>query len=103
MVRYEWVVETLVPVNDEEIEIRDVNHWATYAEAEAFAEGLTHYDIALVRDHWAGGYLDRSWAYVLDGGLPERFEDGLRNVAVPERFHQEVARFNHAKLSLAPA
>lgn len=33
------------------------------------------------------GLLDRSWAYVIDGKLPEEFENGRR---VPKRFHEQL-------------
>jgi hypothetical protein len=35
------------------------------------------------------GLIERSWAYVKDGKLPETFDDGY---SVPKRFHKELEK-----------
>lgn len=93
---YEWDIETV--------------------DAEMLAEGSTDPDIegheesdkcpsrvlasnerlVLVRHTGsdAEGVLDRFWAYVKDGKLPECFEDCGRptQIKVPQRFHAELAK-----------
>lgn len=95
---YEWDVETVTAIDSEENEegeILDHNHSATYAEAKRDAaaaplDGCIH-RIVLVRDDDKG----RSWAYVDDdGSLDEYFEDAYENrtAKVPARFHKEIAK-----------
>tara|TARA_R100001086_G_scaffold230361_1_gene150614 strand:+ start:126 stop:422 length:297 start_codon:yes stop_codon:yes gene_type:complete len=63
----------------------------TYAEAHArcnYAEGEF---IELVRSHWGAegeGLLDRDFATVEDGRLPETYDDGSRPIA--KKLHAEV-------------
>jgi hypothetical protein len=92
-VSIEWVVEALDPYGD----IIDLLHSDTYAEAEQLAEALreehgVEVQVGLVRDRGndVEGILDRSWAYVVNGALPVRFEPG--NVLVPKRYHLELQR-----------
>jgi hypothetical protein len=95
-VRFEWVIETL----DEHGDIEDVNHSDTFP---GFPEdGL---NIGLVRDVYEWPENDperkcdpdlasRSWAYIVDGKLPESFEyaGGGHAAKVPVKFHDEVAK-----------
>jgi len=48
--------------------------------------------LVLVRDEWDqwGELVDRDWAYVEDGKLPEEFSYGVK---VPKRFHAEYKRW----------
>ena len=90
---YEWAVEELDGL-DPDADIIDVHHVSSYAEALAWQGRYDISRIVLIRDRPADfGYLDRSWAYVEDGKLPERFtyhpESG---VLVPAKFHNEVRR-----------
>jgi hypothetical protein len=52
---------------------------------------LTHYELVLVynRGDDVEGIVDRSWAYVQDGKLPETFQNGIK---VPKRFHEEIRK-----------
>ncbi len=88
---YEWDVETVAAADTPELakgDVIDHYHCATYAEALTTAartpEVGTLHEIVLVRDDDDG----RAWAYVIDGALPERFEDasGSEVQKVPARF-----------------
>lgn len=87
-IHYEWDVETFTL--DEHEDITDHNH------SDACPGIPTEPDqrLVLVRDTWsdADGLTDRQWAYVVDGVLPEYFEDAYQNRAarVPKRFHAEL-------------
>ena len=89
----EWLVEEL----DSNGDILNVHHCDTYAHARKVA-GWSDYntDIGLVRDRGndLDGLLDRQWAYLEDGRLPERFSDsgGSEGPLVPAKFHFEVQR-----------
>lgn len=95
-VDYEWVVEQVTA--DEVEDIEDVDHFDSYAEAAA----RKPYDrcfvrVGVVRDEFDkhGVLIDRVWAYLTDGKLPEVFEDSCgsyTSIKVPKRFHAEVAR-----------
>lgn len=91
IVIYEWDVE----VNDENDEI--AHHLFQTSYAACVAEAATHPNasIVIVRDAANG---DRTWAYVTDGKLPERFEDAYQTpcTKVPARFHREVERYHAA-------
>jgi len=97
-IRYEWDCEEVAAHHDEE-EVIDHFHTETLREALRQAKSEppdgSEFKIVLVRDE-----LDRydslevrSWAYLVDGALPEHFEDALGNptAKVPRRFHEEVS------------
>lgn len=90
-VEYEWVIESLEgPDTDDGVEILDVTHADTYAEALKFAAQFKHSRIGLARDTDD----DRAWAYVENGELASHCEDAFgRQVApVPKRFRQQFER-----------
>ena len=99
--QYEWDVETVT--EDEFKDIESHNFSDTLAPLLRFLNtpepGYTK-ALVLVRDETDnfGDGLERSWAYVKDGKLPEHFEDsGGRPMAkVPKRFHAEFARVSGA-------
>jgi hypothetical protein len=98
-VYYEWCIEYVDQYGD----IQDNNHSDTldYREddlKEALAgggvEGKDHSELVLIRNisNEHEGVVDRSWAYVKKGSLPEFFSqandsDGEK---VPQRFHREL-------------
>lgn len=88
---YEWDVET---VENEYGDVVDHDQQPSYKSCIDTVNRFPcevghHYDIVLVRDVFASDDLvDRSWAYMVNGKLPERFENGTQ---VPKRFHMEVA------------
>jgi hypothetical protein len=96
IVSIEWLVEEI----DSDGDIIDVHHVDSYAEAVRFArvcrvENDVKTDIGLVRDRGNDleGIIDRQWAYVDHGKLPERFdwgggEDG--GAKVPAKYHREI-------------
>jgi hypothetical protein len=94
-IRFEWLVEEI----DEHGDIIEVHHLDSYAEARASAALVEGYTtaIGLVRDRGneLDGLLDRQWAYIEDGKLPERFSDsgGSEGPLVPARFHHELERY----------
>jgi len=91
--RYEWDLEDA----DEHGDIHDHSFSDTLAPLWKWREGKA---LVLVRDETDndGGRLERSWAYVKDGNLPEWFEDsgGSPTVKVPKRFHAEFAKVSSA-------
>ena len=89
-VHYEWDIESVDDYGD--IIDHDFNDKCPGLPREAnerlvlvrnVAEGLS--------DEWdaSAHIVDRSWAYVEDGALPERFDDGT---PVPVRFFTELAK-----------
>jgi hypothetical protein len=93
MIRYEWTVELR-----EGDDIVDACYGDTLSEAlrpcwETPAGYTQH--LGVVRDRYdsAESLVCRSWAYLEDGKLPERFTDAYgREIAkVPARFHKEAA------------
>ena len=85
---YEWDIETIAPWGD----ILDHNHEDRLCDLPPLEEGQR---LVLVRDRFCDfdGLIDRQWAYVEEGKLPERFDDGQVELAkVPQRFHKELAR-----------
>jgi hypothetical protein len=93
MIRHEWTVEFL-----EEDDIVESCFGDTLSEALRHA-GDTPAGcikrVGVVRDRFdaAESLVCRSWAYLEDVKLPERFVDGCgrETVKVPARFHKEVA------------
>jgi hypothetical protein len=103
-VGYEWAVEqvALKDFSDHyEGDIVDVNHFTTFAEAKAYAdneEAWYRNDLVLIRNEYTPGQEgidDRSWAYMENGRLPERFEYGGEETGnkVSQKFHKEVERY----------
>ena len=94
---YEWDVETFIGLEDLDTDdIIDHHHCSVAAEAismhrEVVRAGEVQARICLIRDTlgvW-NTVEARTWAYVEDGVLPERFDDGTR---VPKRFAKEWER-----------
>ena len=85
--RYEWDRETV----DEHGDILDHDHRDTLSD---FIDPMRPDErLVLVRDMFCefDGLVDRGWAYVEDGKLPTRFDDGcVETHAVPKRFHKEL-------------
>ena len=98
MVLYEWDIEVVASQDseaNEEGEVLDHYHCDSYKEALLYVGTVSpppgcRFEIVLVRD----SDFYRSWAYVTDGKLAERFTDaeGDDCTAVPVRFIREVAR-----------
>ena len=96
-VSYEWDIEE---VDRETGDILAHNHgdklsWLLSTFGDIITQG--HGDLVLVRDRGDNeeGLLDRHWAYVKDGVLPEYFTDSMGesiSIRVPQRFHWEIAR-----------
>lgn len=90
---YEWWV--WMDCDDLNDRSGDFDHHPTYAEAHArcnYAEGEF---IELVRSYWGDegeGLLDRDFATVIDGRLPECFDMGSQPIA--KKLHKEVAAIN---------
>ena len=93
MKEYEWDIETL----DEFGDIEDHEHSEKLRPYHFNLE--PNQQLVLVCDHWQGGWMYRSWAYVVDGELPEHFEDAYQNAEgkVPQRFHKELAKMRRTK------
>ncbi len=84
---YEWTYE----VTDEHGDIVDQEFYDTLAECmNAAPQGA---DIALMRrvvgpnDDGDADQLERGYAYLEDGALPPRFDDGA---TVPQKYHRQV-------------
>ena len=99
-VGYEWTIEVVRTYDDGINDIDDLDFWDTYAEVKRAAsakqvEPDCRLDIGLVRHRYDeyGDLIDTEWAYMVDGKLPETFEDarGRPGSRVPARFHAEVA------------
>jgi hypothetical protein len=101
----EWLGETLDWYEGcgDDPDIVEVCHFDRFKEALAWAasEGGTDgpqppCQIGLVRDRLDDeGVVDRQWAYIEDGKLPERFSDsgGSEGPLVPARYHRELERY----------
>jgi len=92
MTYYEWIVETVEDLGDNEVDVIGTCAWDTYEEARKDAEALMaqgkRIEIGLTRNvgDEVDGLQDRQWAYLEDGQLPQNFDGGAR---VPQRFHRE--------------
>ena len=87
-VEYEWVLEEIDNTGD--VVERDAHTSAVSAVAAAADTRWT--SLALVRDVFDsrdGGLIDRQYAYVDAGRLPECFGDGRK---VPKELHREFDR-----------
>ena len=90
---YEWDVETVETYEDGDNDIHEHYHCETYGDAQRWAmrqpaiPGFT-YEVVLVRDDDDR----RSWAYVIDGKMPEYAEDadGRKWGKIPQRYIREV-------------
>jgi hypothetical protein len=101
-VHYEWDAEqvnitdidpeTGEPYND----VQDHNHNDIDTVLSEIAEEGCRVDVVLVRNvgNEDDGLVDRQWAYVEDGKLPEFFEDAYQKplCRVPQKFHVELRR-----------
>lgn len=91
---YEWDVETV----DAHGDIEDHDHTASCDKhcVEAALDKTGRTRLVLVRDDFnkEGEQVDRHWAYVIDGKLPEYFEDAYqrRTCKVPRQYHRELAK-----------
>lgn len=94
-VSYEWDIEQWI---DGEIVDHDHSESLAGAHADLAALGGTQVEdrLVLVRDEYSDEYTleSRQWAYVLDGQLPEHFENeaGNADAKVPQRFHKALAQ-----------
>lgn len=90
----EWVIEELEgPETTDGIEIVNVDHAETYADALTAAAHLEHFRIGLVRD--AGGPRGgRSWAYVRNHRLPAHFLDAYdrEEAKTPRAYHRQIEK-----------
>ena len=86
-----WVWTDCEDLNDRSGEFDEHN---TYAEADAHCDYAGGEFIELVRSHWCedNGLLDRDFATVIDGKLPECFDMGSQPIA--KKLHEEVAANN---------
>ena len=68
----------------------DFDHHPTYAEAHRYCNYAEGEFIELTRSHWCedNGLLDRDYATVEDGKLPETYDMGSRPIA--KKLHAEV-------------
>jgi hypothetical protein len=85
---YEWWVWTgCEDLNDRS---GDFDHHPTYAEAHARCDYSAGEFIELTRSHWCedNGLLDRDFATVKDGKLPETYDMGSKPIA--KKLHAEV-------------
>lgn len=87
---YEWDYET-VDVNGD---IQEHNHRDSLSEFNA--SDITD-TLVLIRNVFDGinGLENRTWAYVKDGKLPEKFKDDDENegAMVPKKFHKELEKY----------
>ena len=97
MITYEWDVEEV----DLHEDIVDHHHCDDLKPLlDHFGSAITTrtgtFRLVLVRDvgNDVDGLIDRHWAYVRNGELPQFFSDGLTDVRhrVPARFHRELIR-----------
>ena len=92
-INYEWAIETVENINDEDPDIIDISH---SDRLERLPEHSENERLVLVRDVREpdnfDNLIDRHWAYVTGGALPAMFEESAHKV--PQRFHKELARFS---------
>lgn len=91
-IHYEWAIEFI----DRDGDIEDSNFQDKLKKLKPprkvpDADGYTE-DLVLIRDVWNEwhGSVDRQYAYVKNGILPEKFDYGAK---VPKRFHAEYKRW----------
>lgn len=106
---YEWDLEEFDPEYGDVVDHDHADRLIEFARREL----PEHAHLVLIRDEEKGGNLDRSWAYVQGGHLPEFFKDayGHPTTRIPRRFHRELMRarsipalrkFFHSDSSLPP-
>ncbi len=87
---YEWDYETV----DENGDVEDHFHANKLSE---YSEDAKTDTLVLVRSvgNEIDGLIEREWAYVKDGKLPEYFQDAneREGAKVPVRFHDELAQY----------
>jgi hypothetical protein len=94
-VTIEWLVEQLED-SSADADIIDTSVFDTLEEARAFAvhcELPTRLGLVRDRGNDLEGIVDRQWAYVVAGALPERFDwggDEEGGALVPARYHREL-------------
>lgn len=79
---YEWTAEYVV-----DGDIEDSDFGATLKEVQQSHPLATDFGLVLNIGNEHEGVTHRSWAYLTDDGLPERFEDGT---PVPARYIREA-------------
>lgn len=86
---YEWDYETV-----EDGDVIDHDHSDKLAD---FSEDRKTDTLVLVRNEGSeeDGLTDREWAYVVDGKLPDYFQDarGVNGSKVPIKYHQELKKY----------
>jgi len=96
---YEWDYETV----DTDGDIQDHNHRNSLSEFNA--SDITD-TLVLVRNVFddVNGLKDRTWAYVKDGKLPEKFKDDdeLEGTTVPKKFHKELEKYTITNFIVHP-
>lgn len=87
MITYDWDAELV-----EDGDVLDHDHSDKLAPLMARYKGDPSRMFVLIRNK-VDGSLERSWAYVEAGVLPENFTDSGDHIVakVPKRFHQELA------------
>lgn len=90
-VSYEWSVETLCE-DMEDI----IDSW--FSDVFPVEPLEQNQRICLVRNEGneMKGITDRYWAYLINGKLPEYFEDGQSlqtNIKVPVKYHNELNKY----------
>lgn len=112
---YEWDAEEYYPADCQDAdgpkeagEVRDHNYTATAIEAlQRINDGsdlpIVSLRLALVRTtgNDYSGMTGQSWAYVVDGKLPENFLDanGVEIAKVPSRFIKELEKAHNDSLA----
>lgn len=88
--RYEWDFERFEPVGGD---VLDHDHRDRLRDFGRLPEKGER--IVLVRDVICefDGVIDRGWAYVEDGRLPEYFMGSDEEVRVPKKYHRELERW----------
>lgn len=90
-VEYEWANEAVDSYGDCDPYHAENLSYCNAPTNKPNADGET-LDLVLVRDEhndWHG-LVNRQWAYVEDGVLPDKFDGGAK---VPKRFHTEFDRW----------
>ncbi|MGL4353143.1 MAG: hypothetical protein ACRCTP_04300 [Aeromonas popoffii] len=99
-VEYEWCLEARARgENEDEDEILDLHHdklpQLLKMMGEPNLEEGQFCELCLVRNKLdqSGSLIDRTWAYLEGGELPEFFEDAfnLEATKVPKQYHEELA------------
>lgn len=101
---YEWLAELVLTANTEDYSagtIMEVTHFVDAKQLKRFMEENPpdegyKYDFGIVRDVCddLGSVDGRSWAYIVDGAIPTRFEDAYQNAVhlVPKHIRLQFMR-----------